>query len=222
MLPFVLFRDIHSINDSALRLHPLPARGIARRPATGYNGAMQTLIFNGSPRPHGDTTTLLDALCNRLQGDAIHISAYRDGIGPCVDCRSCWRQPGCAIQDGMQAVYRHIETCDNLIVASPVYFSELTGPLLSVFSRLQTYFAARYFRQDPPQIKRKRGVLILVGGEPGTDRRAAETAHTVMRLMRTDIVAGVRSMHTNERPAADDPEALAQALHAADLLNTNG
>lgn len=55
------------------------------------------------------------------------VYAYRCDISPCVDCRYCWENNGCAIEDEMQAVYRFLQECDNILIASPIYFSELTG-----------------------------------------------------------------------------------------------
>ena len=50
------------------------------------------------------------------------ISAYHCNIKPCVDCRFCWKNDGCAQKDGMQEVYADIQDCDNILIASPVYF----------------------------------------------------------------------------------------------------
>ena len=107
---------------------------------------MKTLIFNGSPRKNGDTSQLLQKFCAGLDGEYRIVRAYDGAIKPCVDCRYCWEHPGCAIKDGMTEIYDWIADCDNVVIASPVYFSELTGPLLSVLSRVQTLFCGRFFR----------------------------------------------------------------------------
>ncbi len=134
--------------------------------ATG-GPAMKTLIFNGSPRPKGDTAGLLGLLKEDLAGEYRQVDAYRADISPCVDCRSCWTRKGCAIQDEMQEVYAYIQACDNILIASPIYFSELTGRLLDVGSRLQTYYCARHFRQEKPIAKAKKGAVLLAGGGGG-------------------------------------------------------
>jgi len=54
----------------------------------------------------------------------------------------------------MQEIYKYIEECDNILIASPLYFSELTGKLLVVGSRLQTYFCARFFRKQFGEMSR--------------------------------------------------------------------
>ena len=64
-----------------------------------------------------------------LGGEITQIDAYRCGIAPCVDCRWCWTHAECALHDGMARVFAEMDAADNLVIASPVYFSELTGPL---------------------------------------------------------------------------------------------
>lgn len=180
---------------------------------------MLTLIFEGSPRPSGDTAALLAAFEAGLEGEARRVVAYGGGIAPCVDCRWCWNNPGCAIQDGMQPVYAAIQAADNIVIATPLYFSLPTGPLLSVFSRLQAAYAARRFRGETPVPKAKNGVLILAGGGDGSPTPAVNAARSFFRLMNTTPVAQVQSLKTDDLPAARDTAALEQARQAALLLN---
>ncbi len=170
---------------------------------------MKTLILNGSPRPDGDTQSLLHLFGESISGECLTINAYTCGIAPCRDCRFCWENPGCAIQDGMQEVYAFIQACDNILIASPLYFSELTGLLLSLGSRLQTYFCARSFRKEEPVQKPKRGAVILVGGGDGHISTAYGTACTLLHHMNCyDILPAVFSHSTNDRPAIQDDEAV--------------
>ena len=100
---------------------------------------MKTLLLNGSPHPSGDTAALVAHLFSRFpETHGIHqIDAYTAGIAPCCDCRYCWRADGCCIRDSMNGLIDELDSFDNILIASPVYFSTLTPPLLSVASRLQ-------------------------------------------------------------------------------------
>ena len=64
----------------------------------------------------------------------------------------------------MQDIYKYIQVCENILIVSPLYFSELAGKLLDVGSRPQTYFCDRFFRNEEPVVKSKKGAVILVGG----------------------------------------------------------
>ena len=181
---------------------------------------MKTLIFNGSPRPAGDTVSLIKRLTEKLEGEYKVVDAYRSNISPCLDCRYCWKNPGCAIQDEMQDVYRYMEDCDNIVIASPIYFSELTGKILDVGSRLQTYFCARFFRKEDLKIKPKKGAVILVGGGDGRIEKPYETACTLLHHMNcNDIHDVVCSFNTNAVPAAEDEKALDGVRQITEFFN---
>lgn len=185
---------------------------------------MKTLIFNGSPRLHGDTAWAIARLRETLPGEIITVDAYRCQISPCVDCRFCKTHPGCAIQDDMQAVYDHIRTCDNIVIASPVYFTELTGKLLDVASRLQTFFCAGRFRGETPVETPKRGGVILMGGGSGGMDKAFSTARMLLRAMNCrDIHPLIASGNTDCVPACQDPKLPEALTSLADfLMKDNG
>ena len=182
---------------------------------------MQTLIFNGSPKKNGDTTALIDALARNLRGEVKVISLFSN-IAPCSDCRYCWSNPGCSIEDEMQEVFSFMEICDNIVLASPIWFSSLSGPLLNMASRIQTLFAASHFRKEPIDSKVKNGVIIIVGAEPGTEVTPTQTALTMMKFMNVHrpSVEKIYSLDTDNLPAMKDQIALTKCSEVAALLNS--
>jgi multimeric flavodoxin WrbA len=181
---------------------------------------MKTLILNGSPRPNGDTAGLLRLLKEDLAGEYRQVDAYRASISPCVDCRFCKTRSGCAIQDEMQEIYSYIQDCDNILIASPMYFSELTGKLLDVGSRLQAYYSARHFRRETPILKPKRGAVLLVGGGDGSPEKAEETARVLLHFMNCHNVHPLVCSHDTDRcPAIRDPRAAAGVRRIAAFFN---
>ncbi len=122
----------------------------------------------------------------------------------------------------MQAVYNYIQDCDNILIASPLYFSELTGQLLAIASRLQTYFCARSFRKEIPISKEKKGGVILVGGGDGSMETAYKTACVLLRQMNTKIIAPVVYSHnTNSISSKYDINAIVGSRNLAILFNEN-
>ena len=171
---------------------------------------MKTLIFDGSPRKNGDTAALIAAFTEQLSGEYTVIRAYEErDISPCMDCRYCWDHPGCVIRDGMGKIYRLIEESDCIVIASPLYYSELTGPLLSLLSRLQVYYCARKFQGIRLIEKQKTGAILLCGGGDGGPEQALKTARMLLRSMNAaEILPPVMSLNTNEIPAIADRAAL--------------
>lgn len=180
---------------------------------------MKTLIINGSPKKNGDTIALINEFTKYLIGDVKIVSCYNN-ISPCNDCRYCWSNTGCNIEDEMQEIYLFLDECDNVVLASPIWFSSLSGPLLNIASRIQTLFAARYF-QGKIKETTKNGVLILVGAEKGTEVIPEKTALTIMKHMyvRRPCVATIYSLDTNNVPASEDESAIKSTHEAALLLN---
>ena len=181
----------------------------------------KTLVFNGSPRKHGDTASLLRILTESLSGKVRVVDCYREDIPPCIDCRSCRKEKKCVISDGMQEIYRDIEESDNLVIASPIYYSELTGKLLDVASRFQIYYSARFFRKEDPGIKPKKGGVILAGGGDGDPKRPFATAKILLRQLNTaEIFPLVCSHGTNTLPASEDEAAVRAVRELAAFLNS--
>ncbi|MDO4865585.1 MAG: NAD(P)H-dependent oxidoreductase [Clostridia bacterium] len=181
---------------------------------------MNTLIFNGSPRPNGDTSALIAALTEALEGRVDIINCYRANIRPCVDCRACKDAFACAILDEMQAVYARILEADAIVIASPVYFSSLTGRTLDVLSRLQPGFYARSRGEAGFSNKARRGGTLLVGGGNGSAELAVKQSRLLLRAMNcAPIAEPVMSLNTDRLPAARDFAALDAARRLARFLN---
>lgn len=168
----------------------------------------KTLIINGSPRKSGDTMSLICELKTHLSGELKIINTYYDQISPCFDCRYCYTHNKCSIDDEMQNIYEWIKEADNIIIASPIYFSQLTGSLLNFASRLQFLYVSRCFRKDNKyHLNSKNGVIMLVGGGDGSPELAKKTASILLHQMGAEVVGYICSLSTNHIPARNDKEA---------------
>ena len=122
----------------------------------------------------------------------------------------------------MQQIYDYLVDCDAIVLASPVWFSSLSGPALNIGSRFQTYFARKFFRHLPSPLKPKRGVILLVGGQPGTEVGPIANAKTILGLagIAKENIAVITSMNTDRVPASADPKAMEAAREAARWLSS--
>jgi len=184
---------------------------------------MKTLIFNGSPHKDGDTTALINALAAQLKGEVRIVDAWDGSVAPCSDCRFCSAHDHCSISDAMDGVYRDIDAADNIVIASPLYFSELTGPLLSVLSRLQFFWIAKNIRKVPALTDKPRsGFILLVGGGDGTPDKALSTAKMLLKHMGAKFADCAVSHATDRVSAGKDPFALEAVARIARTINTRG
>lgn len=181
---------------------------------------VNTLIVSGSPRRNGDSMSLVNEMVKYIDGNVKLIHAYYADIAPCNDCRYCWQNDGCAIEDEMQEVYELLAKVDNFIIASPLYFSELSGPLLSFASRLQCLYAQRVIRKKGDLgLREKNGVLVLAGGGDGRYGPAVDRVRILFRHTNTNLIGTVLSLKTNDLPAIRDLQALGEARRLAERLN---
>jgi multimeric flavodoxin WrbA len=180
---------------------------------------VKTLIINGSPRRNGDTAFLLAELKNHLRHEVVELSAYYDAISPCVDCRACTKKKGCIINDRMQLIYE--DDYDNIVIASPIYMSNLTPPLMSIASRFQAYYCAKRFLRDEFIPRAKKSALILVGGGDGGPREAIRLSEWMFKKLNA---AGhgqytALSLKTDAVPSSQDEEAVKQVKEIARYFN---
>lgn len=180
---------------------------------------MKTLILNGSPRKDGDTVSLIKQMQNYLNGEVNILNSYYDKINPCIDCRFCLTNDGCIHHDVLQDIINDLDSYDNIIIASPLYFSELTGSLLNICSRFQQLFVAKYFRGVKTITTPKKGVLILTGGGNGGAKTAEKTAKILLKELNAEYIGTVLSHNTDKLCAKDDKVALDKAKEIALELN---
>lgn len=102
--------------------------------------AKHILAVLSSPRKNGNSSLLAEHM---LQGAAeagaetevVRLSGLE--VKPCRGCYSCAKNPrvGCVQRDDMTELYPKIAAAQTLILASPIYFFNMSGPLKTFLDR---------------------------------------------------------------------------------------
>ena len=182
---------------------------------------MKTLVFFGSARKKGNTKDLLNIFLEHLKGEVEVIDAYRTEVGGCIDCRYCWENRGCSVQDDMQSIYDKIDNADNIVFASPLYFNNVPGPLKNIIDRCQVYWASRR-RKDRDEISDKKAALLVVGGAPSYNNQflAMEIVlEGVLKDMKAEVIGHVYVPNSDKVPVLENEEAIQMAKTVAENLN---
>ena len=128
---------------------------------------MKVLAIIGSPREHGNTTALVNAVIRGAEsaGHEVEIVNLTNlSISDCVACCKCKiSKDRCSIHDDMQNLYPKIEEADCLVIGTPVYMGQMTGKMKSFFDRWYTFMDADYQIHDIPG---KKYITITCSGAP--------------------------------------------------------
>ena len=137
--------------------------------------ARRTLCLLGSPRPGGNSDTLAKRFCQRAadHGAPVEQVALSElTYGGCRNLNRCKSDlTHCGQDDDLKLVLESVTRADVLVLASPVYFTNLTGQMKSAIDRFFSFLVpdypnqARKSRLDPG----RRLVLVQTQGE-GKDR----------------------------------------------------
>ncbi|MGA1826293.1 MAG: flavodoxin family protein [bacterium] len=132
---------------------------------------MKTVALLGSPRRGGNTETLLDMLltgCRENGAICEKIALYEHTISPCRELYGCKKDGRCVIHDDMDQILSHICDATIVIVASPIFFYNVSAPTKAMIDRCQALWVKKYKLHLPiSAIKDRKGVFIGNGATKG-------------------------------------------------------
>jgi multimeric flavodoxin WrbA len=133
---------------------------------------MLVLGLQGSPRKKGNTRFLLDRFLDasrKLGARTVMVDADRRNIIPCRELTACERKGFCPLKDDMKDdIYSLITEADVIVVATPVFFYNMTAQLKALIDRCQVFWARKYrFKLKEPGSAQRRGILLSVGASRG-------------------------------------------------------
>ena len=122
------------------------------------------LILNGSPRPNGLTAQMILALrigAEKAGQEVRQFDVCRMNVRGCAACEYCHTKGSgrCVQKDDMQAIYPLLRQAETLVLASPIYYHNLSGQLKCVIDR----FYAALFPEKPAPLRR--AVMLLASGD---------------------------------------------------------
>lgn len=124
------------------------------------------LIINGSARPDGDTRFFIQQFEKYYKNEIEIVDAFpiknKKGISSCIDCRMCCKKMLCAINDDFQKILK--DDYDLVIIASPIYMSNLPGPMINIINRFNFVFNNKLHLKATKEFKNKNACLVLMGG----------------------------------------------------------
>lgn len=156
--------------------------------------ARQILILKSSPRKRANSSILADQVAAgaRAAGAAVEsFDLHSMSIRPCDGCDFCQgaAAAGCVINDDMQLLYPKLRAADAIVIASPIYWSNLSAQAKLCIDRW-------YALQEPDghALTGKQLALVLTYGDsdPYTSGavNAIRTFQDMCRYIKADL-AGI-------------------------------
>lgn len=114
---------------------------------------MKIVAINGSHKgKNGNTNIMVNAFFEGAQdagAETVNICLAEKDIKYCRACKACWfNNPGqCVIKDDMAEIQSSIEGADVLVLATPLYFDNISG-MLKVFMDRRMITASPYWDKD--------------------------------------------------------------------------
>ena len=101
----------------------------------------KVLIILGSPRKKGNSASLAarateGAISKGADVESIYINRLK--LRPCQGCEKCQKEDfaGCAIDDKMNELFPKLSSADSIIIASPVYWFNISAQTKIFIDRL--------------------------------------------------------------------------------------
>jgi multimeric flavodoxin WrbA len=123
---------------------------------------MKVVAFNGSPRPGGNTATLIGHVFSELQKEDIETELVQIAAAPLRGCTACLE---CAVNkdrrctvagDSMNLYIEKMAAADGIIIGSPTYFADVTAETKALIDR-----AGYVARQNGHLFSRKVGAAVV-------------------------------------------------------------
>jgi multimeric flavodoxin WrbA len=166
---------------------------------------MKVVAIVGSPHVNGNTSYLADQALKELSSQGVETEKIVLGqcvINPCQGHENCGTFKECQQKDDAPRIIEKFNQADGVILASPVYFFDISAQMKAFIDR--NFFTFTHGGQK----KAKYAGLIAIGGGGGAD----ETIATLKRFAGLpEEHCYVVSGYTGQEPARNNPQLVKQA-----------
>ena len=132
---------------------------------------INVLGISGSPRRHGNTETLLDAVLEGAHeaGAEVEKVVLRSlDYASCRGCNACHKTGVCIIEDDLTALFEKIAAADVLVLASPIYSMGITAEAKGLIDRAQYLWARKFILKDlfftDEHTRHHKGIFVSTAG----------------------------------------------------------
>lgn len=101
---------------------------------------MKILVVTGSPRKGGNTEIMAETFAEAARERGHEVPVWKlseKKVEPCLGCEYCVSHGGvCVQQDDMNEILKDVRTTDMLVIASPIYWFDVSAQTKCFIDRL--------------------------------------------------------------------------------------
>ena len=132
---------------------------------------MKIVALLGSPRTDKNSATIANrftATAARFGAEVSTFELNRLDYRGCQGCYACKNAlDHCVLQDGLTAILEAVRGADLLLLASPVYYGDVTAQLKGFIDRTFCYLKPDYpTNPEPSRLAPKQLVFVIAQGHP--------------------------------------------------------
>lgn len=178
------------------------------------------VIFNGSPRKDGNTVTLLDIIARGARDNGADVKFYtlfKMKFMACQSCFYCRVNDDCAVKDGLREALQHVKDADAVVVGSPIYMMQMSGPVKNMYDRFFPLTDAEY----KPRFGIKKMVTVYSQGfhDPAMFESYFQYTAAMFPSLGFELVENIVSTNGNDPESADrNAELKIRAYEAGKVL----
>jgi multimeric flavodoxin WrbA len=115
---------------------------------------MKILCLLGSPRPMGNSATIAKRFCQKAESLGAEIKTFSlnkltyRGCQACLTCKT--KLDHCVLKDDLTEVLDAVHEADVLVLATPVYFGDITAQLKGFIDRTYSLYVPEFLTSSKP------------------------------------------------------------------------
>jgi multimeric flavodoxin WrbA len=132
---------------------------------------MKLVTLLGSPRSTGNSSTIAKHLAEaavKLGAQSTIFELNRLSYRGCQGCYACKKSLDCCgLKDDLTEVLAAVHEADALVLATPVYYGDITAQLKGFVDRTFSYLKPDYLTNpEPSRLGAKKLIFVLTQGHP--------------------------------------------------------
>ena len=162
------------------------------------------VIFNGSPRMDGNTVTILDTVARGARDNGAEVKFYtlfKMKFMACQSCFNCRINDDCIINDELHEALQKVKEADAIVVGSPIYMMQMSGPVKNMYDRFFPLTDAQY----KPRFGNKKMLTVYSQGmeDPHTFDSYFEYTAAMFPMFGLDLIDNIVCTNANDPESAE-------------------